>query len=228
MRFNAYDIRRLMKRVVIFSGGTIKDPEFIRGKLEDMDTPVVICADGATRHLRSLGIIPSVIIGDMDSIDEQDLEEFVAKGSTILTYPSEKDETDTELALLYALGLSPEEIWIFGALGGRIDHALANITLLVTATKRGVSAKIIDEACEIFIVTGQVTVEGESGQTVSLLPVSSRVTGITINGFEYPLCNAVMETGKPYGISNTLTGDRGTISVAAGYLLVIRYYRKET
>ena len=216
-----------MKKIVILSGGTIDNPEFIRKKLVEIDYPIIICADGATRHLRSLGIVPSVIIGDMDSVDERDLEEYGAKGSTILTYPSAKDETDTELALHYALDLNPEEIWIFGALGGRIDHTLANLSLLVTATKRGVSAKIIDEACEIFMVVERVTLEGEGGQTVSLLPVSSRVTGVTLDGFEYPLHNAVMEIGKPYGISNTLLGERGTISIATGHLLVIRYYRKE-
>lgn len=216
-----------MKKIVILSGGTIDNPEFIRKKLVEINNPIIICADGATQHLRPLGIVPSVIIGDMDSVDERDLEEYGAKGSTILTYPSAKDETDTELALHYALDLNPEEIWIFGALGGRIDHTLANLSLLVTATKRGVSAKIIDEACEIFMATGCMTIEGGSGQTVSLLPVSSRVTGVTLDGFEYPLHNAVMEIGKPYGISNTLLGERGTISIATGYLLVIRYYRKE-
>ncbi len=227
MSCDGFVLWRPMKRVVIISGGTIDNPEFIREKLVEMGDPVIICADGATRYIRSLEVVPSVIIGDMDSVDERDLEEYGAKGSTILTYPSAKDETDTELALHYALDLKPEEILIFGALGGRIDHTLANISLLVAAAKRGVSAKIIDETCEICLVVGSVTVEGGSGQTVSLLPVSSRVTGITLDGFEYPLHNAIMEIGKPYGISNALIGDRGTISIATGYLLVIKYYRKE-
>jgi len=216
-----------MRRVVILSGGTIENQEFLGEKLAESDTSVIICADGAVRHLHSLGIIPSVIIGDMDSVDERDLEEYRTKGSTILTYSREKDETDTELALHYALNLKPEEIWIVGALGGRIDHTLANISLLVTAANRGVFTKIIDEACEIFVTMGQITVDGTRGQTVSLLPVSSRVTGITLDGFEYPLLDGVMEIGKPCGISNTLMRDRGTISIATGCLLVIKYYRKE-
>ncbi|MBN2254600.1 MAG: thiamine diphosphokinase [Deltaproteobacteria bacterium] len=216
-----------MKNVVIVSGGTIRNPEFIREKCAQIGEPFVICADGAARHLRPLGLIPSVIIGDMDSIDERDREYFKKRGSTILAYPQAKDETDTELALMYGLNLGPQEIWILGALGGRIDHTLANVSLLVAAAKRGIPTKIVDEDCEIFVVTGQVTLEGTKGQTVSLLPVSSVVTGITLDGFEYPLRNHVIEIGSPLGVSNTLAGDRGVISVGTGYLLVIRYYRKE-
>jgi thiamine pyrophosphokinase len=216
-----------MKHVVILSGGTIKNPECIREKCGRIDEPVVICADGGTGHLRPLGLTPSVIIGDMDSIDEGDRDYFDFRGTTIVAYPAAKDETDTELALMYAFDLHPQEIWIVGALGGRIDHALANVSLLVAAARRGVPTRIVDGDCEIFVVTGKVTVEGERGQTVSLLPLSSVVTGLTLDGFEYPLQDGILEVGRPMGISNTLAAAQGTISVHAGYLLVVRYYRKE-
>lgn len=213
------------KRVFIISNGVINDPEFIRQKLKEANTPIIICADGAARYLCPLGIVPEFIIGDMDSIDDDTVRYFEKKGSTILTYPGNKDETDTQLALEYALKLQPDEIFIFGALGGRIDHSLANISLLIMGVKQGIDVKIIDETCEIFIVNQQSIVEGEAGQTVSLLPLSSEVTGITLEGFEYPLSGGVMEIGRPYGISNRLIDEKGIITVKSGYLLVIRNFK---
>ncbi len=213
------------KRVFIISNGIINDPEFIRQKLREMNAPIIICADGATRYLRPLDIVPEFIIGDMDSIDDDTMRYFNKRGTTILTYPGNKDETDTQLALEYALKLKPDEIFIFGALGARIDHALANISLLIMGVKRGVDVKIIDETCELFIVNQQGVVEGKAGETVSLLPLSSEVTGITLEGFEYPLSGGVMEIGRPYGISNRLIAEKGIITVKSGYLLVIRNFK---
>jgi thiamine pyrophosphokinase len=84
---------------------------------------------------------------------------------------------------------------------------------------------LIDEWCETFIVSQEYAIEGEPGQTVSLLPLSDMVTGITIDGFEYPLKDGAMEIGTPYGVSNRLVATRGIISVKTGHLLVIRYFR---
>jgi len=213
------------KQIFIISNGIINDSEFIRRRLREANSPIIICADGAARHLRPLNVIPAFIIGDMDSIDNETVRYFDKKGSTILTYPGDKDETDTQLAIEYALKLQPDEIFIFGALGGRIDHTLANISLLIMGVKQGIDIKIIDETCEIFIVNQQSIVEGEAGKTVSLLPLSSEVAGVTLEGFEYPLSGGVMEIGRPYGISNRLIAEKGIITVKSGYLLVIRNFK---
>lgn len=219
------DLTNLMRRTVfIISGGTINNPEFLRSKVVEARNPVIICADGAARHLRVLDIVPAFIIGDMDSIDTEMLEYFYRKGSTVLRHPGEKDETDTQLALEYAIKLQPQDIFIFGALGGRIDHALANISLLVMGDKAGIQTRIIDETCELSIVARSALIEGRKGQTVSLLPLTSEVTGITLEGFEYPLSNGTMELGRPYGISNRLVSEKGMISIQSGYLLLIRNF----
>jgi thiamine pyrophosphokinase len=99
------------------------------------------------------------------------------------------------------------------------------MSLMIYGAKRGMNIKFMDEWCEAFVVGGRYVVDGEAGQTVSVLPVSDVVEGITLNGFEFPLENGVMEMGVPYGISNRLIADRGTISVGTGYLLVIRYFK---
>jgi len=218
----------MVKIVAIIADGTIRDHRFVGRKLAEAEELCIICADGAARHLRQLNRVPAFIIGDMDSADRATLDYFEKKGSTILKYPVHKDETDTQLALEQACDmLHPDEVWIFGALGGRIDHSLANISLLILGVKRGVRVKIIEEACELFVVTNSAIIDGVAGQTVSLLPLSTEASGITLEGFEYPLSDGVMEIGRPYGISNTLITSRGRISVTSGYLLVIRYFREE-
>jgi thiamine pyrophosphokinase len=215
------------KIIFVITGGQIRDPAFLRSKLTELDPSKIICADSGARHLYPLRIIPDVIIGDMDSLSQEMQTYFEEKGSRFIKYPEAKDETDTQLALEYACDLAPEEIYVFGAFGSRIDHVTANIFLLLTAAKRDIAIILIDELCEAFVVSRECVISGERGQTVSLLPLSDKVTGITLSGFEYMLENGVMEIGKPYGISNRLTATKGVISLMTGHLLVIRYFKVE-
>ncbi|MDD5475608.1 MAG: thiamine diphosphokinase [Syntrophales bacterium] len=208
----------------IISGGRISDPGIIRSWMEKEAAAVVICADGGARYAEDIGVVPSVVIGDMDSIDEKHLTSLEEKGSLIIRYSRFKDETDTELALNYALTLKPRLILLFGAIGTRIDHSLANIFLLAGAVPEGVELRIIDDRCEIFLVTDKASVRGRSGQTVSLIPFSPLVSGITLRGFEYPLRDADMKMGLSLGISNRLTGTEGFIEVKSGRLIVVNNF----
>jgi len=212
------------KMVFVISGGVVNDPQFLYEEIRSVSNPVIICADGAAQIMKMSDIAPDFIVGDMDSVEEDTLKYFEAKGSRIIRHPEDKDETDTQLALECAFEMHPEAIRMFGALGGRIDHALANISLLVMCAKRGVDTKIVDKDCELFVIDRSCVINGREGETVSLFPLSSDVTGIALEGFRYPLSDGVMEIGKPYGVSNRLTGTRGTISVRTGYLLVIRQF----
>ena len=212
------------KMVFVVSNGVIDDTGFLADQIECAGEPVIICTDGAARSMKGLDRVPDLIVGDMDSVDEATLTYFESKGSRIIRYAAEKDETDTQIALDRAFEMEPEGIRIFGALGGRIDHALANISLLIMCLKRGIDTKIVDSNCELFAIDGPCVIDGKKGDTISLLPLSSEVKGITLKGFKYPLSGATMEIGMPYGISNRLTGARGTISVESGYLLVVRQF----
>ena len=107
-----------------------------------------------------------------------------AAGSSAIR--SEKDETDTELALREAFAMAPAEVWIWGALGHRIDHILANISLLVQGNERGIEVKLIDEWCEVFLITGRTVLDGEAGQTVSLLPFAGRGLRDHAHGIRIP------------------------------------------
>lgn len=215
-----------MKKVIfIVSGGELGDPAFFMEKAAKTAPAAIICADGGARHLLVVGMVPTLIVGDMDSLDRPNQDRYESMGARIIRHPRGKNETDTELALREAFAMTPSEVWIWGALGHRIDHILANISLLVQGNRRGIQMKLIDTWCEVFLITRRTVLEGEVGQTVSLLPLVGEVSGITLTGFEYPLTNARMEVGSPYGISNRLTERQGIIDVDAGILLAVRYFR---
>lgn len=215
-----------MKRVVfVVSGGELGDPAFLREQAAAAVPSAVICADGGARHLEAAGIPPLLIVGDMDSLDAASQQDYEARGCRIIRHPRRKDETDTELALHEAFRMEPAEVWIWGALGHRIDHALANITLLVRGKEKGIAVKLIDGWCEVFLIDRRRILEGEAGQTVSLFPYWGPVAGVTLTGFEFPLTKAVMEIGRPYGVSNRMTARKGIIEVDSGCLLAVRYFR---
>lgn len=218
-------INPMKKVLLVVAGGEIRDMAFLRSKLSELKPAEIICADSGAGYIHAIGLVPHVIIGDMDSLSPDMLEHFTERGSRVIRFPEGKNETDTQLALEYAFDAVPDEIYVFGAFGTRIDHTLANVSLLALGVKKGIRIKLIDEWCEAFVVDGESTIEGEPGQTVSLLPLSDTVTGITIEGFEYPLNDGVMEIGIPYGVSNRLIAARGVISVKSGHLLVIRYFK---
>jgi thiamine pyrophosphokinase len=215
------------QKIIIISGGRFGDPAFYRKRLAALQNFSVICCDGGISHLEKLKISPDVIIGDMDSAAADLLESYKASGVKILKYPPDKDNTDTQLALNYALELKPETIEIWGALGGRIDHSLANLFLLDLGEKEGIKVRLIDEYCEVFIAGKAAAFNGAIGQTVSLLALSPQLTGISLQGFQYPLDNAILEMNKPRGISNVVNAVQATINVGSGTLLVIRYWQKD-
>lgn len=215
------------KTIVVIAGGPLENRDFLRAQLLSFAPAEIICADGGARHLDALGLIPQVIIGDMDSLAPDILKRCEEQGSRIIRHDRDKKETDTQLALEMALQSRPDEIRVYGALGGRIDHALANISLLAAAAKRGIAVKLIDEWCEVFVVTRDAVITGSPGQTVSLVPLSSAVQGIELTGFAYPLSGGTMEIGNPYGISNRLEEAKGRITIESGCLLVVNYYNRE-
>lgn len=215
----------MKKAVFIVSGGRLENPDFLREQTAAVSPVAVICADGGARHLDAAGIMPLLVVGDMDSLDAQRQAYYEAKGCRIIRHPRGKDETDTELALQEAFRMEPTEVWIWGALGHRVDHVLANLSLLAQGRQTGIKIKLIDEWCEVFLIDCRTVIEGEPGQTVSLFPFAGQVLGVTLTGFEFPLTNAVMEIGRPYGVSNRLTAGQGIIELDSGRLLVVRYFQ---
>ncbi|MCL2669363.1 MAG: thiamine diphosphokinase [Syntrophaceae bacterium] len=215
----------MVRRVFILAGGELGDPAFFEEQRRQATPIAFICADGGARHLAALGIQPDLIIGDLDSLGKDHQEAYAARGVRIFRHPSAKDKTDTELALQEAFRLGPEEVWIWGGLGLRLDHTLANCGLLLQGAGQGVEVRLIDPWCEVMLVKGRRALAGEAGQTVSLFPFGGEARGVTLTGFAYPLTRAVMTLDHPYGISNRLVAAEGIIEVASGSLLMVRYFR---
>ncbi len=211
----------------IVSGGRLGDQSFFQKKIARMENCLIICCDGGVRHLQQTGIKPDVIIGDMDSIDPAQLESYSRQGIKIIKYPANKDFTDTELALNYAINLKPAAIYIWAALGGRLDHTLANVFLLIKGKDASIETYLIDEYCEAFILNGSNEFSSAVGQTVSLIALSPQIEGMTLRGFLYPSDDAILRMGESRGISNIINEDDAKISVRSGNLLVIRYWQKD-
>ncbi|MEE9912410.1 MAG: thiamine diphosphokinase [Deltaproteobacteria bacterium] len=215
------------QNIVIVSGGRLGNANFFLETVTKISDRLLIVCDGGARHLTVAGMTPDVLVGDMDSLDSEQLEYYERLGVKIIKYPVNKDFTDTALALDYALSQQPETINIWGALGGRIDHALANLFLLIKGKEAGVETRLIDEYCETFVPVGDVIFNNAAGCLVSLLALSPGVEGVTLQGFLYPLNEGTLSMSESRGVSNIIQADRASIRVRSGNLLVIRYWQKD-
>jgi thiamine pyrophosphokinase len=208
------------KTAVIVCSGSISDYTYY-GKYFDM-SEYIICVDGGAAHLRKFGIKPDVLLGDFDSINKADYEYFKDNGVEILQFPSEKDMTDTELAVALAISKGYKTLVFIGALGTRYDHSISNIFTLRQLLDKGINGVIVNEKNEITLIRDNIKIDKEEGFKVSLLPLSETVEGVTTKGLYYPLLDAVLEMGSAWGVSNEFTSDVAEISISKGLLLVLK------
>lgn len=201
-------------RVVILGNGWWEEPSRLLNLLRRTD--LLVACNGAYRKARRLKLQPQVLIGDLDS-----LRGLMPKGGLrILRFPEEKDETDGEQALRFALKQKPEAIVWFGALGGRWDHSLANFFLLLQAARQSVPVTLLQGRWTIHLVVKTLLLRGRKGDRVSLVPLREAVRGITLEGFRYPLRNGQLHPARSRGMSNVLLRSPGRIRVRHGSLLV--------
>jgi thiamine pyrophosphokinase len=209
----------LLPRCIIFANGTLPDPDSARRLIRDTD--VILAADGGTHHARTLGLLPSIVVGDFDSLDPADRAALESAGTRFIQHPRDKDETDLELALNQAIELGHREIVILGALGLRLDQTLGNLSLL-SATRPPSSVLRLDDGVEqAFFCRGQARVEGRRGDLVSLIPWGGEVTGVRTQGLRWPLSNETLFPHKTRGISNELLGEAAQIQIQSGLLLIV-------
>lgn len=211
-------------RCIIFSGGSFENPGFYKCFIQEND--YIICVDGGLRYAHSIGVKPNLVVGDMDTISHKELEDTTEHLNVkVIRYPREKDFTDTHIALLKALELGYKKIIILAALGGRIDHTLANIMLLALPEAISADVRIIEKNQEICLIRNKEELKGVPGQIVSLLPLSKEVKGINTKGLYYEMKKGTMCMGVPIGISNIMTEESATVELEKGLLLAI--YTKE-
>jgi thiamine pyrophosphokinase len=211
-------------RLVIFANGVLADPEAARNLLRETDIRVGV--DGGTWNALACSRAPDLVIGDMDSLSDSDRKELAAAGTRMITFPPEKDETDLELALQYAVRERYAEILVIAALGGRIDQTLANLSLLGDPALKGRDVRFDDGREEVLLVGREVSLRGEPGDTVSLLPFGDEVDGITTQGLEYSLRGETLLPHRTRGVSNRMQGKEAKIFVEKGELLCIHTHSK--
>jgi len=173
----------------------------------------LIAADGGLEHLLRWGLRADLAIGDFDSL------ETPPEGVTSEIYSRAKDDTDLALALDRAIALGYRHIVVTGAWGGRPDHCVGNIQLLVRAARRGVFARMLCDGFFAAAIVGGNALCLKGNGTVSVFAYGGTANGVSIRGLEYPLENASLLDDTPLGVSNTLNGE-GEITLANGTLLV--------
>lgn len=186
---------------------------------------IILCADGGANRAYQLGVVPRCIVGDMDSITPQVRNYFQDCQVEVKKYPRRKDFTDTQLVLAAAEELGADEIIFLGSLGNRLDHTLANLYCGLDAARKGIKIRHFTPDCTIYLVATQLILKGSIGQTVSVLALTDKVSGLYERGFEYPLENVILEKANPYAVSNLLAAETATISVADGILAVFHYHK---
>lgn len=214
---------RLGRLAVVIGNGRVPAIRGVAARLRRAD--LLICADGGLRVARRAGVAPRIVIGDFDSAPGALLRWARARGAQLVRHPRRKDKSDSELALDAAVEGGATQVEFLGVLGGRLDHALANITLLVQAEAKNVRAKIVDGPQELFLAQSETRVPGRRGDAVSLIPMTPRVIGITLTGFRYPLRNAAVRQGTTLTISNVIAAPPALVRVKRGRLLIVVTHR---
>ena len=203
-------------RCVIISASPELNSDFLKTHIKPED--YVICADGGADKLIPIGIVPDLIIGDFDS--SQNYKYF--KKSEIVTLEVQKDDTDTMHCAAEAVKRGFKNIVFFGVTGGRIDHTLANLSVLLYLKNNGAEGKIIDEFNEISLLNqGGNVIENVKWKTVSVMPFACFTATLSYKGMFYPLENKSVDIDFPYTISNIAVENNIEVFLHSGTALLI-------
>jgi len=208
-------------RAVVVAGSSMGaglDPEALAS------ADLLVAVDGGAEAIAAAGLVPSLMVGDMDSVSDTTLHAFQAQGVEVLMLPTAKDETDTEAALRLAVERGADEIIVYGALGGpRLDHLVGNLLLLSSPWLADVAVFLVDGEHEVFLVKNDVVFSGEPGDLVSLLPLTPEVHNVRTQGLLYPLAGEFLFQSGTRGISNAMVGREARVTHGDGLLLLIHY-----
>lgn len=205
----------LNRTCVIIGAGEIHDLNAIKAEIPQ--DSFIISADGGLEYLEKMNIKPDLIVGDFDSLSEDHPLPVES-----ITFPSEKDDTDTGIALSAAIERGFKRVIILGGTGGRLDHTIANLSSLVFAAENGIEALLIDEKNKAFILLeGEHELKCEANSFVSFFNFGSDFSQITLEGFKYPLHNYIMKSSYPIGVSNEFKQEKCIVRIKHGIILAV-------
>ena len=207
---------------LILANGELDDLGVIRARLAELTPAVVVAADGGARYARALGLRLDALVGDLDSTSPEQAARLGADGAQVVRRPAEKDETDLELALLHAFEGGVDEAIVIGAAGGRFDMTVANVHLLLhpSLVGRRISLWVGSQTAYLCRPPGG-EIDGESGDTVSLIPLGGDAQGVTTHGLAFPLSGEALAGGPARGVSNRITMPPAHVDLVSGVLLVV-------
>ncbi len=206
-----------MKIAYVFFNGELLGSKEYYLKVLNENIGDIYCADGGAYLLEKLDLIPKEIWGDFDSISEDILKKYEEKEVIIKRFPKDKDFTDGELILQHISKKNYDKIIVIGGLGGRKDHELTNLNLMFKFK----NLFFITEEEEIFAIDRYKEFIEEKGKTISFIPFSEKVEGLTLTGFKYPLENYTLHQGDTICMSNIAIDDKAIISFKNGKILGI-------
>lgn len=214
-----------MKKGLIITGGRL-DLAFAGSFLKEESIDCVVSVDGGLEYTRRLGLTPTAIVGDFDTVDHSILTEYKTDPQILWdVHKPEKDETDTELAINTALKLGCDQLFILGATGGRLDHEWCNLHLLKLCMDHQAEGFILDGQNKVYLLANGKTFSRTQtfGKYISFLPLTESVHGIVLKGFKYPLYGKDIHIGAEAGlcISNELAEETASIEFSDGILICV-------
>lgn len=204
---------------VVFANGVFEPPGDLPALLASAE--LLIAADGGAAHCAALGIVPQVVIGDLDSLQASVREELEAHGAQVFTHPAQKDETDLELALLHAKQAGATRVTVLGGLGGRLDHSLANLLLAASTTFAELQILFVHGQERLFLIRDTSVLDAQPGERVSLLPLKGDAKSVFTVGLVYPLNHETLLFGSSRGVSNIVSHAGARVSLEQGLLLCV-------
>ena len=203
---------------LIISSGTINDYSLLESLIDEND--YIVCADGGLDHLIKIDQIPNLILGDLDSISPLGIKYIEDNSIEVEKFPSIKDNTDSELAIIYLVEKDIKEITLIGGSGTRLDHTIANIFLMKRFNKEGIEFKIVDDNNIVNYVDDSIKIKKRKGVFISIIPLNFDGISVSLTGFKYPLNHKYIEFSSTLGVSNEVLEDFGIIKIHKGEALV--------
>lgn len=196
-------------KALIFTGGNFLPP--VKFNFEQFD--IIICADKGIENAKKAGVLPTVCVGDFDSVK--------AEGAEIVRYPAEKDVTDTEIAIDYAAEKGATEIILLGGTGGRADHTYANLLLLARCAEKGLDVKLFDGQNLCFVSNKSIFVKKDDFKYLSVFALFENAENLSLKGTKYPLENYCLKPCDSLCISNEFKECEAEILFEKGKVLII-------
>ncbi|NLO47290.1 MAG: thiamine diphosphokinase [Clostridiales bacterium] len=191
--------------------------EICRLELQKSEGGLIIAADAGYSALKKAGVEPDIVIGDFDSLP--DLPEH----PNTVRLNREKDDTDMLAAIRLGLARGYTLFHLYGGTGGRLDHTLANIQCLAFLSERNARGILFGKNEWITAVTnGSISLEAGNPGYISVFAHGEKARGVTLTGFKYPLSDATITNTFPIGVSNAITGKKGTVTVKDGTVIIVR------